>query len=78
MIIFLERLPLLRRWLEPEMAEPVARHTELPREREIWVHCALGQRSYYATCFLLLSGDRVKSLPGGLMPGPQPPHLRPP
>jgi len=35
MIIFLERLPLLRRWLEPEMAEPVARHTELPREREI-------------------------------------------
>jgi len=45
------------------------RHTELPREREIWVHCALGQRSYYATRFLLLNGYRVKNLPGGLMTG---------
>jgi NADPH-dependent 2,4-dienoyl-CoA reductase/sulfur reductase-like enzyme/rhodanese-related sulfurtransferase len=45
------------------------RYTELPRDREIWVNCALGQRSYFATRFLLLKGYRARNLPGGLMTG---------
>jgi NADPH-dependent 2,4-dienoyl-CoA reductase/sulfur reductase-like enzyme/rhodanese-related sulfurtransferase len=42
-----------------------ARVAELPPGREIWVHCAAGQRSYYAARFLAQSGFRVKNLPGG-------------
>jgi rhodanese-related sulfurtransferase len=38
---------------------------ELPRDREIWVHCAVGQRSYYAARFLVQKGFHVKNLPGG-------------
>jgi NADPH-dependent 2,4-dienoyl-CoA reductase/sulfur reductase-like enzyme/rhodanese-related sulfurtransferase len=38
---------------------------ELPREREIWVYCAAGQRSYYATRFLRQRGFNVRNLPGG-------------
>jgi NADPH-dependent 2,4-dienoyl-CoA reductase/sulfur reductase-like enzyme/rhodanese-related sulfurtransferase len=41
------------------------RFAELPRDREIWVHCAAGQRSYYAARFLAQNGYRVKNLPGG-------------
>ncbi|MCP5117173.1 MAG: CoA-disulfide reductase, partial [bacterium] len=40
---------------------------ELPRDREIWINCAIGQRSYYATRFLLQKGFRVKNLPGGIV-----------
>jgi NADPH-dependent 2,4-dienoyl-CoA reductase/sulfur reductase-like enzyme/rhodanese-related sulfurtransferase len=43
------------------------RHGELPRDREIWINCALGQRSYYAVRFLAQKGFRVRNLPGGLM-----------
>ena len=42
-----------------------ARIAELPRDREIWIHCAAGQRSYYAARFLAQNGFRVKNLPGG-------------
>ena len=42
-----------------------ARVAELPRDREIWIHCAAGQRSYYAARFLAQNGFRVKNLPGG-------------
>ena len=42
-----------------------SRIDELPRDREIWIHCAAGQRSYYAARFLAQNGFRVKNLPGG-------------
>jgi len=38
---------------------------ELPRGREIWVHCAAGQRSYYAARFLAQHGFKVRNLSGG-------------
>jgi len=42
-----------------------ARLAEIPRDREVWVHCGVGQRSYYATRILKLNGFRVKNLSGG-------------
>ena len=39
---------------------------ELPRDREIWVHCGVGQRSYYATRILRQNGFRVRNLSGGM------------
>jgi rhodanese-related sulfurtransferase len=41
------------------------RYTELPREREIWISCGVGQRAYYATRFLLQHGYRARNLSGG-------------
>ncbi len=38
---------------------------ELPRDREIWVHCGVGQRSYYAYRILTQRGFRVRNLSGG-------------
>jgi len=38
---------------------------ELPHEREIWVHCGVGQRSYYALRLLKQHGFKVRNLPGG-------------
>jgi NADPH-dependent 2,4-dienoyl-CoA reductase/sulfur reductase-like enzyme/rhodanese-related sulfurtransferase len=38
---------------------------ELPRDREIWVHCGVGQRSYYAARILRQNGFRVLNLSGG-------------
>ena len=38
---------------------------ELPRGREIWVHCAGGQRSYYATRILQQNGFKALNLSGG-------------
>lgn len=43
------------------------RLSELPRDREIWVTCAVGQRSYYAVRFLLQHGFRARGLSGGLL-----------
>jgi NADPH-dependent 2,4-dienoyl-CoA reductase/sulfur reductase-like enzyme/rhodanese-related sulfurtransferase len=42
-----------------------ARHAELPREREIWICCGVGQRAYYATRFLAGHGYRARNLSGG-------------
>ncbi len=42
-----------------------ARMNELPRDREIWVYCRAGHRSYYACRFLAQNGFRVRNLPGG-------------
>jgi NADPH-dependent 2,4-dienoyl-CoA reductase/sulfur reductase-like enzyme/rhodanese-related sulfurtransferase len=42
-----------------------ARAEELPRDREIWIYCAAGQRSYYANRFLAQRGFRVRNLSGG-------------
>jgi rhodanese-related sulfurtransferase len=41
------------------------RFEALPREREIWVNCGVGQRGYYATRFLMQKGYRVRNLSGG-------------
>lgn len=38
---------------------------DLPRDTELWLYCASGQRSYYATRLLKQLGFPVKSLPGG-------------
>jgi NADPH-dependent 2,4-dienoyl-CoA reductase/sulfur reductase-like enzyme/rhodanese-related sulfurtransferase len=38
---------------------------ELPRERELWICCVVGQRAYYATRFLAQRGYRVRNLSGG-------------
>jgi NADPH-dependent 2,4-dienoyl-CoA reductase/sulfur reductase-like enzyme/rhodanese-related sulfurtransferase len=42
-----------------------AKIDELPRSREIWVSCAIGQRGYYAYRILAQHGFRVKNLSGG-------------
>jgi len=41
------------------------RFDELPRDREIWIHCEVGQRSYYAIRFLLSKGFKARTLSGG-------------
>lgn len=48
------------------LGELRARLGELPRDREIWVHCGVGQRSYYASRILKQHGFRVRNLVGGL------------
>lgn len=40
------------------------RLSELPRDREIVVHCAVGQRSYYAARILAQHGFKVRNLTG--------------
>jgi NADPH-dependent 2,4-dienoyl-CoA reductase/sulfur reductase-like enzyme/rhodanese-related sulfurtransferase len=42
-----------------------ARLDELPRDREIWVSCAVGQRAYYAARCLEQHGFKVRNLSGG-------------
>jgi NADPH-dependent 2,4-dienoyl-CoA reductase/sulfur reductase-like enzyme/rhodanese-related sulfurtransferase len=41
------------------------RLTELPRDRDIWAYCFVGQRSYYAYRALQQYGYRIKSISGG-------------
>ncbi len=41
------------------------RFGELPRDREIWVSCGVGQRSYFALRFLRQNGFEARNLPGG-------------
>jgi NADPH-dependent 2,4-dienoyl-CoA reductase/sulfur reductase-like enzyme/rhodanese-related sulfurtransferase len=48
------------------LGELRTRLNELPREREIWVHCGVGQRSYYACRVLKQRGFCVKNLAGGM------------
>jgi len=43
-----------------------ARLDELPRDREIWVHCAVGQTSYNAVRLLEQHGFKVRNLSGGI------------
>ena len=42
-----------------------SRYFELPKSREIWVCCAVGQRAYFATRFLTQHGYRSLNLSGG-------------
>lgn len=39
---------------------------ELPRNGEIWVHCGVGQHSYYATRILKQNGFKARYLSGGI------------
>jgi NADPH-dependent 2,4-dienoyl-CoA reductase/sulfur reductase-like enzyme/rhodanese-related sulfurtransferase len=48
------------------LGELRTRLDELPRDREIWVHCGVGQRSYYASRILKQHGFRVRNLAGGM------------
>lgn len=41
------------------------RYRELPKDREIWLCCSVGQRAYYATRFLAQHGYRSRNLSGG-------------
>jgi rhodanese-related sulfurtransferase len=41
------------------------RFQELPRDREIWVNCGVGQRAYYAVRFLQQAGLDARNLSGG-------------
>ena len=43
-----------------------SRMAELPRDREIWAYCGVGQRAYYATRILIQNGYDVKNLAGGM------------
>lgn len=38
---------------------------ELPRDRELWLCCGVGQRAYYACRFLMQRGHQVRHLSGG-------------
>ena len=42
-----------------------SRYFELPKDRNIWVYCAVGQRAYFATRFLTQQGYRSRNLSGG-------------
>jgi NADPH-dependent 2,4-dienoyl-CoA reductase/sulfur reductase-like enzyme/rhodanese-related sulfurtransferase len=41
------------------------RYGELPKDREIWICCRVGQRAYYAMRFLASHGYRARNLSGG-------------
>ncbi|MBZ5544559.1 MAG: FAD-dependent oxidoreductase [Acidobacteriia bacterium] len=43
------------------------RLSELPREREIWTSCGMGERSYYASRILVQNGFTVRNLSGGYL-----------
>jgi NADPH-dependent 2,4-dienoyl-CoA reductase/sulfur reductase-like enzyme/rhodanese-related sulfurtransferase len=47
------------------LGELRTRLDELPRDREIWVHCISGQKSYFASRILKQRGFRVRNLTGG-------------
>jgi len=44
-----------------------ARYVELPKDRDLWICCIVGQRAYYATRFLTQHGYRARNLSGGLI-----------
>lgn len=44
-----------------------ARLNELPRDRELWLYCRVGQRGYYAARLLMQHGFQVKNLSGGYL-----------
>jgi len=41
------------------------RYRELPKDRDIWISCGVGQRAYYAVRFLAQQGYRALNLSGG-------------
>lgn len=62
-----EAVPSVPGALNIPLGELRSRLDELPRDREIWVHCAIGQSSYYATRVLTQHGfQNVYNLSGGI------------
>ena len=55
----------LRGALNLPLSEMRTRHNELPKDRDIWLCCGVGQRAYYATRFLAQFGYRPQTLSGG-------------
>jgi rhodanese-related sulfurtransferase len=51
--------------LNIQLDEIRTRMNELPKKREIWTYCYVGQRSYYATRALVQYGFNVKNISGG-------------
>jgi len=49
------------------LSELRERLDEIPREKEVWVYCEVGQRAYYATRVLLQCGAKVRNLSGGML-----------
>lgn len=47
------------------LAELRIRSSDLSRDNEIIVYCQTGQRSYFASCFLIQKGFQVRNLSGG-------------
>jgi len=47
------------------LSELRQRFEQLPRNREIWVNCGVGQRAYYAVRFLQQAGFPARNLSGG-------------
>ena len=47
------------------LGELRSRLREVPRDQEVWVHCGVGQTSYYATRILRQLGFRVRNISGG-------------
>ncbi len=49
------------------LGELRSRLNELPRDNEIWVHCGVGQTSYYATRILKQHGFNARNISGGFV-----------
>ena len=49
------------------LGELRSRLNELPRDKEIWVHCAVGQTAYYAARILKQNGFDVRNISGGFV-----------
>ena len=47
------------------LGELRSRLSELPRDKEIWVHCAVGQTAYYAARILKQNGFKARNISGG-------------
>ncbi|HEY4761772.1 MAG TPA: CoA-disulfide reductase [Thermoguttaceae bacterium] len=47
------------------LGELRSRLNELPRDKEIWVHCGVGQTSYFAARILKQHGFKVRNISGG-------------
>lgn len=48
------------------LSELRKRFIELPKDKEIFIYCAVGLRGYIASRFLLQNGYRVKNIAGGI------------
>jgi len=49
------------------LGELRSRMGELPRDKEIWVHCNVGQTAYYATRILKQNGFKARNISGGFV-----------
>ena len=65
-----EELELINGKLKNSINIPLSelrkRYTELSKDKEIWIYCAVGLRGYLATRFLIQNAYKVKNLAGGI------------